>query len=130
MDPTGIGRLLVRDALVRTRHISRSRPLNQETRQGRSTTRHHGDKVRGITCGEYRNTSLPTGASWLNLIERFFAEITRKRIRRGTFRGVPALIAAIRVYVRKHNKHPRPFIWTATAFAGPHPHRDLARGLG
>src|SRR5213593_459216 len=59
----------------------------------------------------------PTGASWLNLVERFFAEITRKRIRRGTFRSVPALIAAIRAYVRAHNKRPRPFIWTATAAA-------------
>jgi len=59
----------------------------------------------------------PTGASWLNLVERFFAEITRKRIRRGTFRSVPALIAAIRAYVREHNKDPRPFIWTATAAA-------------
>src|SRR5207245_5674675 len=38
----------------------------------------------------------PTGASWLNLVERFFAEITCKRLRRGTFRSVPALIAAIR----------------------------------
>jgi transposase len=59
----------------------------------------------------------PTGASWLNLVERFFAEITRKRIRRGTFRSVPALIAAIRAYVREHNKDPRPFIWTASAAA-------------
>jgi transposase len=59
----------------------------------------------------------PTGASWLNLVERFFAEITRKRIRRGTFRSVPALIAAIRAYVREHNKRPRPFIWTASAAA-------------
>jgi len=57
----------------------------------------------------------PTGASWLNLVERFFAEITRKRLRRGTFRSVPALIAAIRGYVREHNKDPRPFIWTASA---------------
>lgn len=57
----------------------------------------------------------PTGASWLNLVERFFADITRKRIRRGTFRSVPALIAAIRAYVREHNKQPRPFLWTATA---------------
>jgi len=59
----------------------------------------------------------PTGASWLNLVERFFAEITRKRIRRGTFHSVPALIAAIRAYVREHNKQARPFIWTATAAA-------------
>lgn len=57
----------------------------------------------------------PTGASWLNLVERFFAEITRKRLRRGTFLSVPALIAAIRRYVREHNKNPRPFIWTASA---------------
>lgn len=57
----------------------------------------------------------PTGASWLNLVERWFAEITRKRIRRGTFRSVAALTQAIREYLREHNKHPRPFIWTATA---------------
>jgi transposase len=59
----------------------------------------------------------PTGASWLNLVERFFAEITRKRIRRGTFRSVPALVSAIRAYVREHNTHPSPFIWTATPAA-------------
>jgi transposase len=57
----------------------------------------------------------PTGASWLNLVERWFAEITRKRIRRGTFRSVAALTQAIREYLREHNKQPRPFIWTATA---------------
>jgi transposase len=57
----------------------------------------------------------PTGASWLNLVERFFAELTRKRLRRGTFRSVPALIAAICAYVREHNNDPRPFIWTASA---------------
>jgi len=57
----------------------------------------------------------PTGASWLNLVERWFAEITRKRIRRGTFRSVTALTQAIREYLREHNKHPSPFIWTATA---------------
>jgi hypothetical protein len=56
----------------------------------------------------------PTGASWLNLVERFFAEITRKRLR-GTFRSVPALAAAIRTDIREHNKDPRPFIWTASA---------------
>ena len=60
-----------------------------------------------------------TSASWLNPGERFCAEITCERIRRGTFRSVPALIAAIRAHVREHNKHPRPFIWTATAAAIP-----------
>jgi transposase len=57
----------------------------------------------------------PTGASWLNLVERWFAEITRKRIRRGTFRSVAALIRAIRAYLREHNQDPKPFIWRATA---------------
>ncbi len=57
----------------------------------------------------------PTGASWLNLIERWFAEISRKRIRRGTFKSVADLIRAIRQYVREYNRDPRPFIWTARA---------------
>jgi transposase len=59
----------------------------------------------------------PTGASWLNLVERFFAEITRTRLRRGTFRSVPALITAIRSDVREHHHDARPFIWTASASA-------------
>ena len=58
---------------------------------------------------------VPTSTSWLNLIERWFAEITRKRIRRGTFKSVPALEKAIRDYIRLHNKNPRPFVWTAPA---------------
>lgn len=57
----------------------------------------------------------PTSASWLNLVERFFAEITEKRIRRGTFSSVPALEKAIQDYLDVHNRDPKPFIWTATA---------------
>jgi transposase len=57
----------------------------------------------------------PTSASWLNLVERWFAELTRKRIRRGTFCSVPELIRAIRQYLRESNADPKPFIWTATA---------------
>lgn len=57
----------------------------------------------------------PTGASWLNLVDRWFGEITRKRLRRGAFRSVAELEQAIYQYLREHNKHPRPFIWTATA---------------
>lgn len=56
----------------------------------------------------------PTSASWLNLVERWFADITRKRIRRGTFTSVAALISAIREYMRIYNRNPKPFIWTAT----------------
>jgi transposase len=55
----------------------------------------------------------PTGASWLNLVERFFAEITDRRIRRGTFRSVQQLVQAIASYIRERNKIPKPFVWTA-----------------
>jgi transposase len=55
----------------------------------------------------------PTSSSWLNLVERWFGEITQKRIRRGTFDSVPELIAAITDYIDAHNEDPKPFIWTA-----------------
>jgi transposase len=57
----------------------------------------------------------PTSASWLNQVERFFAEITRRRIRRGTFTSVPNLEQAIRDYLASHNANAKPFVWTATA---------------
>jgi transposase len=57
----------------------------------------------------------PTSSSWLNQIERWFAEITRKRIRRGTFRSVRDLVQAINDYIRIYNKNPRPFQWVASA---------------
>ncbi|MDO8672888.1 MAG: IS630 family transposase, partial [Dehalococcoidia bacterium] len=53
----------------------------------------------------------PTSSSWLNLVERFFGEITRKRIRRGVIRSVPELVAAIEEYIRLNNESPKPFIW-------------------
>lgn len=58
---------------------------------------------------------IPTSSSWLNLVERWFREITTKRIRRGTFHSVPELIAAIEEFIKENNKHPKPFIWTKTA---------------
>ena len=57
----------------------------------------------------------PTSASWLNLVERFFAEITRKRIRRGVFTSVAELAEAIHDYLDHHNANPKPFVWTKTA---------------
>jgi transposase len=57
----------------------------------------------------------PTHASWMNLVERFFAELTNKRLRRGVFRNVPSLRAAIRNYINAHNENPKPFQWTAPA---------------
>lgn len=66
---------------------------------------------------QYHLHFTPTGSSWVNLVERFFAEITNKRIRRGTFSSVPDLERAIRGYLDCHNEKPKPFIWTATADA-------------
>jgi len=57
----------------------------------------------------------PTSASWLNQVERWFAEITRKRLRRGTFRSVRELEKAIRDSILAHNKAPQPFVWVASA---------------
>ena len=57
----------------------------------------------------------PTSSSWLNQVERWFAEITRKQIRRGTFRSVRALTSAIRHYLAQYNQQPRPFQWIASA---------------
>jgi transposase len=57
----------------------------------------------------------PTYGSWINLVERWFAEITNKRIRRGIFRSVKELEAAIREYLDIHNERPKPFVWTKTA---------------
>jgi transposase len=58
---------------------------------------------------------IPTSSSWLNLVERFFAEITEKRIRRGVFRSVEELTDAIYEYLEKHNEEPKPFVWTKKA---------------
>jgi len=57
----------------------------------------------------------PTYGSWINLVERWFAELTNKRIRRGVFRSVQELEAAIREYIDVHNEDPKPFVWTKTA---------------
>ena len=57
----------------------------------------------------------PTGCSWLNMVERFFRDLTENRLRRGVFRSVEELITAIFDYIDHHNESPKPFIWTAKA---------------
>jgi transposase len=57
----------------------------------------------------------PTSASWLNMVERFFRDLTGKRLKRGVFTSVGKLIAAIEQYIRTTNESPKPFIWTAKA---------------
>jgi transposase len=57
----------------------------------------------------------PTGASWLNMVERFLRDLSEKAIKRGSFFNVDDLIGAITEYINQHNQSPKPFIWTATA---------------
>ncbi len=56
---------------------------------------------------------IPTSSSWLNLVERWFREISDKRIRRGSFKNVPMLIEAIKAYLDNHNQNPKVFVWSA-----------------
>lgn len=57
---------------------------------------------------------IPTSSSWLNMVERWFREITEKRIRRGSFNSVRELVTAIKEYLKCHNQNPRVFVWTAS----------------
>ena len=57
----------------------------------------------------------PTSASWLNMVERFFRDLTTQRLRRGVFRSLPELIEAITAYLGSYNACTTPFVWTATA---------------
>ncbi|MCG2720491.1 MAG: transposase, partial [Thermodesulfovibrionales bacterium] len=56
----------------------------------------------------------PTSSSWLNMVERWFSEITSKRIRRGSFKSIKELIMATKQYIESHNQNPRVYVWTAS----------------
>ena len=57
----------------------------------------------------------PTSASWLNMVERFFRDLTERSLRRGVFHSITELVAAIDEHIAIHNANPKPFVWTATA---------------
>src|SRR5213594_3093202 len=100
------------------RHIEASVPANLEVHlvvDNYGTHKHA--KVRRWLAARlrYHVHYTPTYASWLNKVEIWFNIITQRAIRRGTFRSVPDLVANIESFVRHSNKHPRPFVWTATA---------------
>ena len=57
---------------------------------------------------------MPTSSSWLNLVERWFGELTSKRVRRGCFYSVQDLEIAITEFLEAWNENPKPFVWTAT----------------
>src|SRR5438093_1999244 len=58
---------------------------------------------------------VPTSSSWLNMVERWFRDLTDKQIRRGVFKSIADLIAAIQAYIHRHNQNPKPLVWTAKA---------------
>jgi transposase len=96
--------------------IERTVPQRQEVHlilDNYGTHTHADVKEWLATHPRYHLHFTPTGASWLNLVERFFAEITDRRIRRGTFRSVRQLVQAIASYIRERNKVPKPFVWEA-----------------
>lgn len=80
-----------------------------------STHKHQKVKLWLLKHPRFHFHFIPVSSSWLNLVERWFAEITRKRIRRGTFQSVAELTQAIEEYIRINNQNPKPFIWTKTA---------------
>ena len=82
-----------------------------------ATHKHPDVKAWLETKSRFHLHFVPTSCSWLNLVERFFAQITTKRIRRGTFQSVKELEDEIKDYLRRHNQEPKPFKWTASAEA-------------
>jgi transposase len=81
-------------------------------------THKHPDVIRWLAeHPRFRLHFTPTSSSWLNLVERWFRDLTDKAIRRGVFHSVPDLITAIENYLQANNNDPKPFIWTASADA-------------
>jgi transposase len=120
LDGTVIG-----SCMARHRHqefLQFLRQLNRETPAGLAlhlivdnASSHKHENVR-TWLSKHRRFHLhftPTSSSWLNLVERWFGELTRKRLRRDSFYAVDELIAAIEQYITATNQQPRPFVWTA-----------------
>ena len=80
-----------------------------------STHKHAKIKARLKRHPRFHLHFVPTSSSWLNMIERWFRELTDKQIRSGVFKSVADLIAAIEAYIQHHNHNPKPFVWTAKA---------------
>ena len=103
LDGTVIGR-----CMQRHRHLEFIRFLNAVERQVRAWLARHPRWVFHFT---------PTSASWLNAVENFFSVLTRRRIRRGVFKSIVDLQAAINRFIAETNDKPKPFVWTKSADA-------------
>jgi len=100
------------------RHVAKSVPRDKQIHiicDNYATHKHAKVKAWQKRNPRFHLHFTPTSASWLNMVERFFRDITDKAIRRGVFRNVPDLTAAIEEYIKAHNSDPKPFIWTSTA---------------
>jgi len=100
------------------RKIDRNTPKNKELHliaDNYATHKHPEVKAWLAKHPRFHMHFTPTSASWLNMVERFFRDLTVHRLRRGVFRSLPELLAALEKYLGQHNKKPKPFIWTATA---------------
>ncbi len=99
-------------------HIDRNVPRKLDVHiimDNYATHKHPAVKAWFARRPRYHVHFTPTSSSWLNAVERFFAEITAKRIRRGSFRSVAKLAKAISAYVADHNTDAKPFVWTKSA---------------
>ena len=99
-------------------HIDKNVPVNLDIHlilDNYATHKHPNVKQWLANHPRYHVHFTPTSSSWINLVERFFGEITARRIRRGTFRSVKELIKAIDGYIADRNRNPKRFIWSAPA---------------
>jgi transposase len=99
-------------------HIDRNVPRKLDIHiimDNYATHKHPAVKAWFAKHPRYHEHFTPTSSSWLNAVERFFSEITAKRIRRGTFPSVNKLVSAISAYVAEHNANAKPFVWTKSA---------------
>jgi len=100
------------------RHIDKNTPRDKEVHlicDNYATHKHAKVKAWQSRNPRFHFHFTPTSASWLNMVERFFRDLTEKSVRRGVFRSVEELTAAIEAYIEAHNAAPKPFIWTASA---------------
>ncbi len=100
------------------RKIDRNTPKNKELHliaDNYATHKHPEVKAWLAKHPRFHMHFTPTSASWLNMVERFFRDLSENQLRRAAFRSVPDLVSTIEQYIVKHNRDPKPFIWTAKA---------------
>jgi len=100
------------------RQIDRSTPKDRELHliaDNYGTHKHPNVKAWLAKHPRFHMHFTPTSASWLNMVERFFRDLSENQLRRAAFRSVPELVSAIGQYMERHNRDPKPFIWTAKA---------------